>query len=83
MHYIATQLLGHSLEDLLNLCGGTFSVKTSLAIFYQLIERLEDMHSKNVLHGDIKPDNLLTGLAKSSNLIHIIDFGISRNLLDK
>ena len=35
------------------------------------------MHTKSLLHRDIKPDNFLMGLGKRTHIIHIIDFGLS------
>lgn len=60
--YLATDLLGPSLEDLFNLCGSKFSLKTTLMLFYQLLERMEAMHGKNYIHRDIKPDNIMMGM---------------------
>ena len=46
-------------------------------IAIQCLDRLEYIHSKNVIHRDIKPFNFLFG-KKDPNMIYLIDFGISR-----
>ena len=43
----------------------------------QLIDRIEYIHSMNLLHLDIKPSNFLAGY-KNPSLIYIIDFGLSK-----
>lgn len=80
--YMVTELLGPSLEDLFNLCGCKFSLKTTLMLFYQLLERMQYMHEKNYIHRDIKPDNILMGLGDKSNVVHMIDFGLTRLVID-
>ena len=77
MEYLITEVLGPSIGDLLNFCGGKFTLKTTLMIFLQLIKRFENLHGKGVVHCDIKPENILMGLGNNSNIVHLVDFGIS------
>jgi casein kinase 1/casein kinase I family protein HRR25 len=79
-HYnvLVTDLLGPSMEDLFNACGRIFSPLNVMMIAEQLISRIEYMHTKHFIHRDIKPDNFLVGRGRRANLIHIIDFGLSK-----
>ena len=72
------ELLGPSLEDLFNYCNRRFSIKTVCMLALELIQRIEYIHSKNFIHRDIKPDNFVVGLGKKANIIHVIDFGLSK-----
>ena len=69
--------LGPSLDYLLRLCDGSFSLKTILLLADQLICRLRFIHKRHVIHRDIKPANLLLGTGREGNTVHLIDFGLA------
>ena len=82
-NYLVMDLLGPSLSDLFVLKEKVFSLETVLLIGIQMISRIEFVHEKGFLHRDIKPENFVIGLGQKSNLIHIIDFGLSKRYKDK
>nr|POF26193.1 casein kinase i isoform delta [Quercus suber] len=73
---LAFELLGPSLEDLFAYCERRFSLKTTLLILEQLLLRLEVLHSKDVVHRDIKPRNFLLGSGSKGNERFLTDFGL-------
>ncbi|CAE8653314.1 unnamed protein product, partial [Polarella glacialis] len=75
-------LLGPSLEDLLNFCKGRLSLKTVLMLADQMINRIEYVHVKNVIHRDVKPDNFLLGMGHKANQVNLIDFGLAKRYRD-
>ena len=72
------ELLGKSLEDIFQAQQKKFTVKTVAMIGIQMLDRLEFIHSKNIIHRDIKPDNFVLGLDNKSHIIYILDFGLSK-----
>jgi len=74
--------VGPNLEDLLLYCDGRFSLKTTILLADQMIRRIEFLHSKCLIHRDIKPDNFLMGNGKLFNLVYIIDFGLAKQYIN-
>ena len=47
---LVMNLLGPSLEDLFTFCGRRFSLKTILLLADQMLNRIEYVHSKTIVH---------------------------------
>ena len=73
---LVMDLLGKSLEDLFDKQARKFSLKTTLLLGDQMLKRLEYIHSRQIIHRDVKPDNftLGSGLTVESLLffLHVI-----------
>ena len=72
------ELLGKSLDILFQEQKKKFSIKTVSMIGIQMLERIEFIHNKYIIHRDIKPDNFLMGLDTKSHIIYLLDFGLSK-----
>ena len=70
-------LLGKSLFDIFAERRRRLPLEDICLIAKQIIERIQWVHSKYIVHRDIKPDNFLIG-KKDPNVIYIIDFGLSK-----
>lgn len=75
---LVMDLLGPSLEDLFNYVGRRFTMKTVLMLAEQMLWRVEYVHSRNLIHRDIKPDNFLMGIGQRCNRLFLVDFGLAK-----
>ncbi|KAJ7284580.1 kinase-like protein [Mycena rebaudengoi] len=81
---LVIDLLGPNLEDLFDMCGRKFTVKTVCMAAKQMVTRVQAIHEKSLIYRDIKPDNFLIGVpgTKNANTIHVIDFGMAKHYRD-
>ena len=73
-------LLGNSINQIFIRKYKRFSLKDCCMIGIQILDRLEYIHSKFVVHRDVKPDNFLVG-KEDESIIYIIDFGLAKKFM--
>jgi serine/threonine protein kinase len=73
------ELMGKSLEYLFeNNPNKKMSIRCVCNLGYQMIEIMEEIHNKNIIHRDIKPDNFVMGRGDKSKYLYLLDFGLSK-----
>lgn len=74
-YYVMEFLDGHNLGQEVQLRGGKLTPSEYWPILRQIIEALSFAHSMNVVHRDVKPDNIFL---LANGTVKITDFGIAR-----
>ena len=70
-------LLGKSLLDIFKSKNLNYEFKDICLIAIQIMDRIQWVHSRKIIHRDIKPDNFLIGL-NDPHILYLIDFGLSK-----
>lgn len=74
MHYIVMEFVrGRTLKELIAQ-RGALDVDEAIGIMKQLVSAINNAHENNIIHRDIKPQNVLV---KDDGTIKITDFGIA------
>ena len=74
---LVMQLLGQSLEDIFNK-REKFSIKTTAMLGYQMLNVLQYIHDRHIIHRDIKPDNYVMGINDMNAILYLLDFGLAK-----
>ena len=80
VNYLVIDLLGKSLSNTI-LEFNKLSLKTTLLIGIQIINRIKVLHETQLLHRDVKPSNFLFGFEKDINKLYLVDFGFSKRYI--
>ena len=77
---LVEKLLGKSLDILYLDLSKKFTLLDICQIALQCIDRIEYVHSKGIIHCDIKPENFVIGI-EDPNVIYLIDFGLGQKYI--
>lgn len=76
--YIAMELVeGESLMQLIEK-SGRLRADNALPLLLQICDAMTFAHSNNVLHRDLKPDNVLVVEGDNEQCIKVVDFGLAK-----
>jgi serine/threonine protein kinase len=78
--YIMMSLLKEPVKNCIE--SSNFSFSVILDISFQLICRLEAMHSVSFVHRNLSPSNLMTGFDEARLVIYLIDFARCKKFRD-
>ena len=71
--YMAFELLGESLHQ--HRSGRDLSLL--VAMMYQAIDTLKQIHKAGYVHGNLKPRHFLVGEGKKENFLYLVDFSLA------
>ncbi|UYV75301.1 PRKD1 [Cordylochernes scorpioides] len=80
---VMEKLKGDMLEMILGSPTGRLSERTTKFLIYQILCALKHLHSKNIVHCDLKPENVLLSSNADFPQVKLCDFGFARIIGEK
>lgn len=80
---VMEKLQGDMLEMILSSERGRLSERTTKFIITQILVALKHLHSKNIVHCDLKPENVLLSSNSELPQVKLCDFGFARIIGEK
>jgi serine/threonine protein kinase len=81
-NFLVMELLGSSLDQMLNESTEPFDLSTILKLAIVIIGLLRDVHNSGFVHRDIKPNNFLVGGKGNDTTLYIMDFGLAKQYIN-
>ncbi|XP_043276288.1 serine/threonine-protein kinase D1 isoform X2 [Venturia canescens] len=80
---VMEKLKGDMLEMILNSERGRLSERITKFLITQILVALKHLHSKNIVHCDLKPENVLLSSNSDFTQVKLCDFGFARIIGEK
>jgi len=79
MEYIQGESLGAAIVEHL---PGVMPLRRGLKILTQVAAAVAAAHDAGVLHRDLKPDNIMLTMARNTEQVKVLDFGLAKVMVD-
>ena len=73
-----TEIIGNSLEDLFRCCKFKFTLLTTLMVVEQMLCLIEFIHSRNIIHRSVSPENFVMGRGNKKHQVYAFNFDIAK-----
>ncbi|XP_076463792.1 serine/threonine-protein kinase D1-like [Babylonia areolata] len=80
---VMEKLKGDMLEMILSSSKGRLSERVTKYLIYQILIALRHLHSKSIVHCDLKPENVLLSSETAFPQVKLCDFGFARIIGEK
>ena len=75
-HLVMEYIEGSALDSYITEQNGPIHELRAINIFIKVLEGIGYIHSKNIIHRDVKPSNIIL---RSDDSVKLLDFGIAKN----
>ena len=67
--FLIEQLLGSSIDTIFKMCHKSFSIMSTLIIIKQILEIIQKLHEKGIIHRNLNPTKFLFGKEETTDIL--------------